>query len=208
MSQRGWTRIVAASGFAALAAVAWLAPTRAQDRPARGTAPPAVAASTVQEALIRPVDFRFDGPTPLREVAAYLRRTLGIRVVIDRAALGRLEIDQDAPVQLELEGARLKTALKLLLDQLEMTYAVEPEDNLLILTDRQGSTDPVDQLASELKVVHQEIHDLQDAVDAIGETLGVGLEGPMIQNPTIIEEKPAAPGEEPAEPPARTRPGI
>ncbi len=78
----------------------------------------------------------------------------------------------DDPVQLQLEGVRLKTGLKLLLDQVGLTYQVVPEDNLLILTDTQGSADPIDRVLSEIKALHRDLHDVQDAIDEIRGALG------------------------------------
>ena len=49
-------------------------------------------------------------------------------VVLDLAALGRQDVEPDDPVQLELEGVRLKTGLKLLLDQVGLTFRVVAED--------------------------------------------------------------------------------
>src|SRR5205814_10017744 len=94
-------------------------------------------------------------------------------------------------VQLELDGVRLKTGLKLLLDQVGLTYHVVIEDNLLILTDREGSEDPLDRIWAELRALHRDLHDVQDAVDDLTELVGGEKgEGPRVRKPTIIEEMP------------------
>ncbi len=112
-------------------------------------------------------------------------------VVLDLAALGRQDVDADDTVQLELDGVRLKTGLKLLLDQVGLTYHVVAEDNLLIITDRQGSEDPLDRIWAELRTLHRDIHDIQDAVDEISDSFYKDAdEGPRVRKPTIIEEKP------------------
>src|SRR5262249_51683347 len=82
-------------------------------------------------------------------------------------ALDRLELTHEATVQLELRSVRLKTGLKLLLDQLGLTYRVIPEDNLLVLTDTEGSEEPLDRVLSELKALHRDLHALQDAMDEL-----------------------------------------
>jgi hypothetical protein len=141
--------------------------------------------------------------------------------VIDRAAVDRLGLKVDDTVQLELEGVRLKTGLKLLLDQLDLTFKVVPEDNLMIITDEEGAEDPSERLLGEVKALHRDLHDLQDAVDEVRDALGIGAEeGPRMRKPTIIEEVPAVPGrpaapqekEKDAPPPAsarsRSRPGA
>jgi hypothetical protein len=181
---------------------------------------PGRGAPTVQQALLLPYDFPFDKPTPLNEVARHLSATLHAPVVIDRAALDRQQLKDDDEVQLRLEGVRLKTGLKLLLDQLDMTYHVVPEDNLLVLTDTTGSSDPIDAVSAQLKSLHRDLHDLRDAVDDIRAAMGLDEGGARMRKPTIIEEvvpekgKGKAEGARPAEPPAaapspsRSRPGA
>jgi hypothetical protein len=156
--------------------------------------------ASVQDVLLRPYRFTFNRPTTLAQVCLHLKQTLGVPVVLDIAALERQEVDQDDTVQLELEGVRLKTGLKLLLDQVGLTYHVVPDDNLLIITDREGSDDPLDRIWSELRTLHRDLHDVQDAVDELTDALfGDEQEGPRVRKPTIIEEKPDrdASGQEP-----------
>jgi hypothetical protein len=160
------------------------------------------AAVSVQDAMLRPFTLPFATPTSLSEVRAYLERTLKAPVVLDVAALDRLELKPEDVVQLQLEGVRLKTGLKLLLDQVGMTYQVIAEDNLLLLTDSTGSSDPIDRVLTEVKALHRDVHDLQDAVDDILESLGLDGDpgGAKMRKPTIIEELPETPGK-PAEKP-------
>ncbi len=163
------------------------------------TAPRSGEKVSLQEALLRPYEFAFNRPTPLDEVAARLADDLGGAVVLDLAALERLGVSRVDTVELELRGARLKTGLKLLLGQRDLTYCVVPEDNLLIITDEEGATDPIDQVWAELDHMHRDIHDIQDSVEDLRELLGVDLDGgAQLRRPTIIEEMPgAAPNELP-----------
>src|SRR5262249_2636338 len=131
----------------------------ASREPARG------GLGSVQDVLLRPYHFPFNRPTTLSQVCLHLKQTLGVPVVLDIAALGRQGVEPDDTVQLEPDGVRLKTGLKLLLDQVGLTYQVVPDDNLLILTDREGSDDPLDRVWIELKALHRDLHDVQDAVD-------------------------------------------
>lgn len=180
-------------------------------------------AVSVQDALLRPLPLPFGQPTSLGEVCGHLGRILRAPVVLDKAALDRKNLTADDTVQLELDGVRLKTGLKLLFDQVGLTYRVVPEDNLLIVTDAAGSDDPLDRLHAELRALHLDLHDLQDTVDDLREQLGVDASGPRVRKPTIIEEMPdekAGPGPKPdAGPPgpdskpgtggnARPRPGA
>jgi hypothetical protein len=175
-------------------------------------------AFSVQDALQRPFTFPFEVPTTLTDVCQYLRKELRAPVVLDIAALERQELRADDQVQLQLEGVRLKTGLKLLLDQVGLTYQVVAEDNLLILTDTHGSTEPLERLVSEVQALHRDIHDLQDAVDDLTKALGLGEDqgGAKVRKPTIIEELPGEtkPGEK-TQPPGsgttdrpRSRPGA
>jgi hypothetical protein len=148
-------------------------------------------APSLQDALLRPYRFPFASPTPLQKVCVHLQQTLKAAVVLDKAALERQNVKPEDPLQLELDGVRLKTGLKLLFDQLGLTYRVIPEDNLMIVTDREGSDEPADRIWSELRVLHRDLHDLQDSVDELRDSLGVQEgDGPQVRNPTIIEEMP------------------
>jgi hypothetical protein len=88
-----------------------------------------------------------------------------------------------------------------------MTYRVVAEDNLLVLTDKEGSEDPAEKMMAEVRELHRDIHDLQDAVDELREASGLlTAEGARVRKPTIIEEVPdnaepkeeAGPGPKPA----------
>ncbi len=187
---------------------------RAQDA-TTSAATPAKGAS-VQDALHRPFDFPFSKPTRLDEVAKVLSKALNAPVALDRAALARQDVQDDDEVQLDLRNIRLKTGLKLLLDQLDLTFRVEAEDNLLIITDLFGSVDPVDQVLVEIKSLHKDVHSLQDSIEEIRNAMGLDDEGgPKMRKPTIIEEIPGDGKEKPKSKeipsttsPARTRAGI
>ena len=134
-------------------------------------------------------------------------------MVLDLAALDRQDVEPEDPVRLELEGVRLKTGLKLLLDQVGLTYRVIPEDNLMIITDREGSDDPTDRIFSELQALHRDLHSVQDELDELRELMGDDRQGGRVRRPTIIEEVPEAAGQRPVVPdtkPAtpRQRPGV
>ena len=162
---------------------------------------------SVQDALQRPFTFPFAEPTTLADVCQFLRRELQAPVVLDLAALDRLDLKADDAVQLQLESVRLKTGLKLLLDQVGLTYDVIAEDNLLVLTDQRGAKGPIEQVLSELKSLHRDIHDLQDAVDDIQWLLGDAEgEGARVRKPTMIEEMPAE--QKPDEKPEAAPPGA
>jgi hypothetical protein len=178
---------------------------RADDRPAAGPAARGSAdLPSLQDALLRPYRFPFSRPSSLEEVCTHLRQTLKAAVVLDMAALDRQKVEPSDSVQLELEGVRLKTGLKLLLDQVGLTYRVVAEDNLMIITDREGSEDPGERVWSELRALHRDLHDLQDSLEELRDHLGdEGGTGPHLRKPTIIEEMPGSGVEKPRTPPAQ-----
>jgi hypothetical protein len=167
---------------------------------------PASSRFSVQDALLKPFRFPFKQPTSLDEVTAHLRLALGAPVVLDLAALNRQELKPQDTVQLELDGVRLQTGLKLLLDQVGLTYRVVAEDNLLILTDSQGADDPAVRSLAELKTLHKEMHELQDRVEDLYQAITPEHTGPGMKNPTIIEEVPDAKAK-PGAAPSRSRSG-
>jgi len=160
----------------------------AQDAPVPVVA--AAGGTSVQDALHRPFDFPFAKPTRIDEVAKILSKALNAPVALDRAALDRQDVQDDDEVQLDLRQIRLKTGLKLLLDQLDLTYRVEAEDNLLVITDKTGSENPVDLVLEQIKALHKDVHDLQDSLDDLRSSLGID-DGAKMRKPTIIEELPA-----------------
>jgi hypothetical protein len=158
------------------------------------------AALSVQDALEKPFTMPFGEPTTLEEVCRHLRRTLGAPVVIDVAALDRQELRPDDTVELELNGVRLRTGLKLLLDQVGLTYRVVAEDNLLVLTDDEGAGEPLKRILAEVKELHRDIHDVQDALDEVRAALGLDEEGARMRKPTIIEQMPGDQLDDPGKP--------
>jgi hypothetical protein len=216
----------ASCGLVAVAvAVAVFASSRwtlqAQDRSARSQVKgrgdkenPAVrsAATSVQDALLKPFDLPFGEETTLEEVRQHLGKALGGQVVLDRSALDRLELTPEDTVQLDLKGVRLKVGLKLLLDQVGLSYRVVPEDNLLILTDPEGSDDPGQRVLAELKAMHRELHDLQDAVDdlrdLVEEDLGFEADPPK-QGATLVQRTRVKAPRRPLKPVStRPKPGV
>jgi hypothetical protein len=167
--------------------------------PAPAPTSPAGGKVSIQDALLRPYTFPFGKPTTLAEVTRRLTADLGGPVVLDLAALDRLELKPDDSVELDLKGVRLKTGLKLLLDQRGLTYRLVPEDNLLILTDKEGSDDPLDRIWTELSHLHRDVHDIQDVVEELYDLTGADMdsEDGRLRQPTIIEEMPQDPGAAP-----------
>ena len=178
-----WAGVIAVAAL--IGAAAW--PLRAQSGGAG-----AAAKASVQEALLKPYVWAYREETTLRAVVDDLHKRLGAPVVLDRAALTRRKLTTESTVRLELEGVRLKTGLKLLLDQVNLTIHVVPEDNLLILTDAEGAEDPAERALAEARSLHRDLHAVQDDLADLRDFLGANNEeGPVLRKPTIIEEVPA-----------------
>lgn len=190
--------------------------SRAQDARERPRAEPGGATAfrnigrvriPVEQRLLQPFEFHFEQETTLDALAKALRQQLDAPVVLDLAALKRLEITPASTVKLDLQGVRLKTGLKLLLDQAQLTYKVVAEDNLLILTDAEGAEEPTARLFAELKGLRGDLAKLQKDFDQLNSSI-VPVEdlGPALRKPTIIEEMPGDKGR-PEDPATRSRPG-
>ena len=80
----------------------------------------------IRDSLSEPVSFNFLD-TPLEDVAAFLRQYVGVNVILDKRGLSEANVDVDEPVTLQLDGISFKSALKLILDDLDLTYVIEDE---------------------------------------------------------------------------------
>ncbi len=113
---------------------AWTNPRLTQKPLHPGTEAAASVVDALRAASTSPA--RRNDPTPAgggRSPPLHAR-SLNAPVVLDLAALGRQNVRKDDDRGLDLKGVRLKTGLKLLLDQVDLNYRVVPGDNLLILT--------------------------------------------------------------------------
>jgi type II secretory pathway component GspD/PulD (secretin) len=97
---------------------------------------------------------------PLSEVIDYIRGDQGINIYIDSPALADKGIQLDAPVTIKLDNISLKSALKLLLNMVHLTYVVA-DDVLKITTE--------DQARGKLKQVVYPVADLVIAVENFGQ---------------------------------------
>src|SRR4051794_9784843 len=86
---------------------------RAQENPRAGSPVIGRARVSIDEALSRPFNFPFGDETTLDTVARTLARGLDAQVVLDLAALKRLQLNPEDHVKLDLKDVRLKTGLKL-----------------------------------------------------------------------------------------------
>lgn len=140
------------------------------ERPARPRAEASTSSPkpvSIQDALLKKCKLPFGRGVALEDLAVFLREATGAQVALDYGALDRQDVQPEDVVLLELENVRLKTGLKLLLDQLNLTYKVVPEDNLLIITDARESEEAYTQILGELDSLHRDIHKLEDMMDEL-----------------------------------------
>ncbi len=76
---------------------------------------------------------------PLEEVVDFLRTEYGIEIQLDQNALDDLGIGSDEPVTVSLRNISLRSAMRIMLKQLELTYIIADEV-LLITTEEEAET--------------------------------------------------------------------
>ena len=109
-----------------------------QARQFTSTAPylPSAAELRIREQLATPTEMEFND-VPLREAINYLKQRHEIEIQIDDRALTDLNITSDTPVTRQLKGISLRSALRLLLRPLQLTYVVD--DEVLLITSHEGT---------------------------------------------------------------------
>jgi hypothetical protein len=74
--------------------------------------------------------------TPLSDVIDYLEDLHGIQIELDTPALDAVGIGSDTPITRNLKGISLRSALRLMLSDLDLTYMVSDEVLQITTTDR------------------------------------------------------------------------
>jgi len=86
--------------------------------------------SKVEERIIRALDdeteFEFVD-LPLRDVVDYLKQQHNIQIILDDQALLDEGIQPDEPINMSLSGISLRSALKIILEPLALTYVIQDE---------------------------------------------------------------------------------
>ena len=91
------------------------------------------AEKKIENALKESTELHFPAPgQPLQDVIDYLKDSHGIMIQIDKKALDDVGIGSDATVEIDLKGISLRSALKLMLRPLDLTYIVK--DEVLLIT--------------------------------------------------------------------------
>ena len=96
------------------------------------------AEKKIQEALKSPTQLEFI-ETPLSDVIDYLKDYHDIEIQLDKKSLDDMSIGTDTPVTKNLKGVSLRSALRLMLREMGLTYVIQDEV-LLITTPEQAET--------------------------------------------------------------------
>ncbi len=92
------------------------------------------AEEKIAEALKQPTQIEFV-ETPLKDVIDYLKDLHHIEIQLDSAALKEEGIDENTPVTKNLKGISLRSALKLMLDEMHLTYVIH--NDVLLITSQE-----------------------------------------------------------------------
>lgn len=142
-------------------------------RAALANPPLSVGQLKVRLKLLEKVPMQFPNDTPLDTVLKYVRETTvdkadfpdGVPIYVNPVGLQDADKTPQDTVNIDLKGMPLTTTLSLVLDQLSLTYWVNP-DGLVIITGKEsddlpGHSDPV---ADELAEIRQEMAKLRAEV--------------------------------------------
>ncbi|NCA12380.1 hypothetical protein EBR56_11390, partial [bacterium] len=94
----------------------------------------------IYEALQKPIQNIDFSETPLRDVIASIQDSQGIPVQIDTKAFEDAGLDLETPVTRSVSGISLRSALRLLLGDLDLTYLVKDEVLMITTKDKAAET--------------------------------------------------------------------
>ncbi|HET6881974.1 MAG TPA: hypothetical protein VFI31_17540 [Pirellulales bacterium] len=103
-----------------------LQPATTANWPYQAEPRPSGAKALIEESLLEKCDVQFD-QLPLVDALRPLAKPKQVQVYIDHKALSDAGVGTDTPVTCSVKGVSYKTALKLLLEELDLTYLVRNE---------------------------------------------------------------------------------
>lgn len=130
---RFFVRLALAGAWVFFAGLAF-APAAEQETTARPLA--SAGQAKILAVLDQPTEFSFH-ERPLGEVIDYFKHKHDLQILFDRKALDDEGVGMDAPVTQTLKNIRLRSALRLILKQLDLTY-IASDGFLLITTDTEA----------------------------------------------------------------------
>ena len=110
--------------------------------------------------------------TPLQDVVDYLKDLHGIEIQIDHRALEDIGIGSDTPITRNLKGITLRSALRLMLKEMDLTYVVRDEV-LLITTPEEAESE----LTTKVYPVADLVLPISSGAGANPFSLGGGVQG-------------------------------
>jgi len=124
------------------------------------------AEKKIREALEAPTQMEFT-ETPLQDAVGYLKDLHGVEIQLDTRAMEDAGVGTDTPVSRVLNGVSLKSALRLLLGEYDLTFIVK--DEVLLITTQ-------DKAEAELVTKAYPVADLVILV-RLGRGMGGGMMG-------------------------------
>ncbi|RLS51592.1 MAG: hypothetical protein DWH87_00185, partial [Planctomycetota bacterium] len=129
---------------------------------------PGSAEKRIYDALDNPVEnFEFN-ETSLRDVIAQIRDSQGIPIELDQKALDEAGLDLDTPVTKNISGVSLRSALRLLLGEIDLTYLIK--DEVMLITTKEKA-------AENMIIKVYPVADLVIPVGMMGGGMGGGMGG-------------------------------
>ncbi len=113
-------------------------PSRAEQTPARKAAQATSPEMAVRQALTKPVNVKCN-ETSLADFAKSLERVFGEPVRLDHRALNDIGLGDAAPVTFQVSGISARSALELMLRQLDLTWVID-QKVVLITTPEEAET--------------------------------------------------------------------
>jgi len=86
----------------------------------------------IERKMSQPISVNFV-ETPLADVVSFLQDATGVNIVLDNLSLSADGISSDRPISMKLDSVSLKSALRLILGQMDLEYMIE-NDVLMITT--------------------------------------------------------------------------
>ncbi len=125
MSRRTLSRRVLSRSLPMIAVLCAMAGVLAVAEQSWGKEKP-TAEEKIEKALDQPTSFEFDNDS-LEHVVSYLSELHDIPIVLDKRALSDEGLDPETPIDYSLKQVKLRSALNLMLHDLDLTYAVHDE---------------------------------------------------------------------------------
>ncbi len=144
-------------------------PNAAQGAAAPTPPPAALGEEKIRQALTMPATIEFI-ETPLADVVAFLKDAYNIPIEVEAAALDEVGLSPDVPVTRNLHEVSLRTALRVILRDLGLTYLVDDEV-LLITTQEEAAQRPVTRVYPVTPLLPINATDADDLAQLVRETV-------------------------------------